>query len=269
MYMKIKTKLLLGFLSVATIILISGILGIIEINCMYSVSKNVGVKNTPLADAAMEIKLTATTAHLWFKEVIIGAEKEEIEKVWQLLDSSAWYIDAMLSGGKNIEGTFYPVNDRIIENKLLSVKTNLEKFRRIAQLRFKNNFGQKELQDQTLDDKFDDLFHILINEADVVEEILHNKILLDIETMHSIAKSSKITLIIATLIGLLIAIIVAFYISHNITVKVGGEPAEIAKITEQVANGNLDIQFKPATGIYAAIQVMVKKLQAINSAAEQ
>ncbi|EDN65048.1 sensory box/GGDEF/GAF/EAL domain protein [Beggiatoa sp. PS] len=65
------------------------------------------MKNAPLADAAMEIKLTATTAHLWFEEIIVGAEnKEVIEKVWQLLDESLWYVEAMLKGGTNAEGIF-------------------------------------------------------------------------------------------------------------------------------------------------------------------
>ncbi|MFK5969549.1 MAG: response regulator [Candidatus Marithrix sp.] len=263
--MKIKTKLLLGFLSIVIIIVISGILGIIETNRLYVISKNIGIKNAPLADAAMEIKLTATTAHLWFEEIIVGMEeKEVIEKVWKLLDDSLWYVNAIISGGKNTKGIFYPVNDNIIEAKLLSIKNNITKFREIAQLRFQNNFGRQELQDKDLDDKFDNVFNKFITETDEVEKILHAKIASDTEIMQITANRSNITLIVATLFGVVIAIMAAFYISYNITLQVGGEPTEIAKITEQVANGNLDIDFKSATGIYAAIQIMVKKLQAIN-----
>ncbi|MCK5877728.1 MAG: hypothetical protein KAG43_08835, partial [Candidatus Marithrix sp.] len=268
--MKIRTKLILSFLSLATIILIAGILGIIETNRLYSISEEVGVKNAPLADASMEIKITATTAHLWFEEIITGAEeKEVIEKVWKLLDESLWYVNAMLSGGQNTEGVFYPVDDQIMETKLLSVKTDILKFKEIAQLRFENNFGKKELQDQALDDKFDKLFDGFINKTDEVEGMLHIKIRRDIEIMRKTAKKSNIILTVATLFGFIVAIIATFYISNNITTQVGGEPAEIAKITEHIAAGNLDIRIKAATGIYAAIQLMVENLKVINYEKEQ
>jgi signal transduction histidine kinase/CheY-like chemotaxis protein len=267
--MKIKFKLLIGFLSVSMIILVAGILGIVEIKTLYSVSKEVGMKNAPLADAAMEIKLTATTAHLWFEEIIAGAEnKEVIEEVWQLLDESLWYVDAMVKGGKNAEGTFYAVNDRVIESKLLSVKTDIEAFRKIAQLRFDNIFGNQKLQDQTLDDKFDAVFDKFITSADEVEEMLHDKIAQDAEIMENTALNGMLILGIATLLGFLMATVAAYFISHDIIKQVGGEPAEIAHITEQIAAGHFELQLeseKVATGIYAAVQVMVKNLQTLNS----
>ncbi len=259
--MKIKTKLLLNFLLIAIIILIAGVLGIIQTNLLYSVSRDVGIKNGPLADASMEIKLTATTAHLWFEEIITGAEEKEIiEKVWLLLDESIWYVDAMFYGGQNAEGIFYPVDDQLIEAKLLNIKASIEEFIRMAQLRFNNNFGQKKLQDQVLDDKFDKLFDKFIIETDEVEEILHSKMAQDAEIMLTTAKTSKIILIVATILGFLIAIIAAFYITHNIMEQIGDEPAKIAIITKQVAAGDLNIKFKTGvtTGIYADIQIMVQ-----------
>ncbi|RKZ75177.1 MAG: histidine kinase, partial [Candidatus Parabeggiatoa sp. nov. 1] len=49
--------------------------------------------------------------------------------------------------------------------------------------------------------------------------------------------------------------------------QVGGEPAKIAKITEQVAYGQLDVAFessgKTVTGIYASIQVMVSNFKTV------
>ncbi|MBE9563140.1 MAG: GAF domain-containing protein, partial [Proteobacteria bacterium] len=99
--------------------------------------------------------------------------------------------------------------------------------------------------------------------------MLHLKITRDAEIMRKTARNSNIILIIATVLGFITAIIAAFYISKSITLQVGGEPTEIAKITEQVAAGNLDIQTKTATGIYASIQLMIEHLQVINYEKEQ
>ena len=48
-----------------------------------------------------------------------------------------------------------------------------------------------------------------------------------------------------------------------ILMQVGGEPSDISKISQSVAEGNINHSFedaKPATGIYASIQQMVNSL---------
>ena len=267
--MKITTKLLVGFLSISSIILIAGILGVIEINHLWDKSKTASVKNAPLADAAMEIKLSATTAHLWFEEIITGAEtKDNLILVWELLDESLWYVDAMLEGGQNTEGHFHKLEDEIIRTKLFSVKKRLIEFKRIAVVRFDNQFGKKELVDQTLDDQFDAIFKKFIIEADEVEGILHLRIAKDIELMEKTALTAIFMLSAATILGFIFALVATYYLSREIIKQVGGEPAEIAYITQQVADGNLDYQFdnsKNTTGIYAAVQMMVQNLKNINT----
>ena len=64
--LNLRAQLLVGFLSLALIILIAGIIGVGLINNINHHSLDVGVNQAPLGDSAMEIKLTATTAHLWF-----------------------------------------------------------------------------------------------------------------------------------------------------------------------------------------------------------
>jgi signal transduction histidine kinase/CheY-like chemotaxis protein len=271
--MKIKTKLLIGFLSVTAIILIAGILGMIETNRLYQVSRNVGLKNAPLADAAMEIKLNAAMAHLWFEEIITEHhEKEMIEEVWQLLDNSLWYADAMLKGGENAEGIFYPVNDRVIEVKLFSVKSDIEAFIKMARLRFNNHFGTKKFEDHALHERFDSLFDKFIIQADEIEEILHAKMAQEAKLMEKTATRSLLILTIATVLGFLIATFAIYYLSRDIIKQVGGEPAEIAQLTQKVAAGNLDISFdtqKTPTGIYAAVQMMIQNLKTMNEEKEQ
>jgi len=64
----------------------------------------------------------------------------------------------------------------------------------------------------------------------------------------------------------LFSIIIGLFTTRKILNQVGGEPADIAKITEKVASGDLDFEFddkKEATGVYAAIQAMLRNLKQI------
>ena len=81
----------------------------------------------PLVDAAMEIKLEATTAHLWFEEIISGDRHEDISEVWKHQDQAEWYAKAMLEGGKNPEGTFIPIDDAEMRRKIKNVQGNYPK----------------------------------------------------------------------------------------------------------------------------------------------
>jgi methyl-accepting chemotaxis protein len=83
-------------------------------------------------------------------------------------------------------------------------------------------------------------------------------------------KTADLFLFIIQVVVLLLAalsIVLGIFMTKTILKQVGGEPAEIAKITEQVARGNLDVQFDSnsttATGIYAAVQIMVNHLKTV------
>ncbi|MEK8021861.1 MAG: ATP-binding protein, partial [Candidatus Parabeggiatoa sp.] len=59
---------------------------------------------------------------------------------------------------------------------------------------------------------------------------------------------------------------IGFFVTRSILKQVGGEPAKIAQMAEQLANGKLDIQFElsgKTTGIYASVQVMVNRLKTV------
>ncbi|PKG38415.1 response regulator [Psychromonas sp. Urea-02u-13] len=66
-----------------------------------------------------------------------------------------------------------------------------------------------------------------------------------------------------SLFSTLFSLVVAWYISKKIKHPIGGEPLEIMAITQQVARGYTDIDFKSKhelTGIFAALKEMVRSL---------
>ena len=121
----------------------------------------------PLIDAAMEIKLEATAAHLWFEEVLSGDTKVEDQNVWQHSKQAVWYLRAMLVGGKNFEGTFAPVTDTKLRQQLKDVQSKLDKLEVITlqRLTTENTTGPHSEQDQ----EYDNLFRALIDQVDQIE----------------------------------------------------------------------------------------------------
>jgi methyl-accepting chemotaxis protein len=79
------------------------------------------------------------------------------------------------------------------------------------------------------------------------------------------AATKNITYLI-TFIGIVLAIAIAYVITKSIVSELGGEPAEIKMIAENIANGNLTLKFdtdRKRTGIYGSIVQLSDQLKVI------
>jgi hypothetical protein len=121
----------------------------------------------PLVDAAMEIKYEATSAHLWFEEIMGGDLDEDMDDVWKHHDQAEWYAKAMLAGGQNTEGTFIPLEDAGMRRKIHHVIEKLEAYRGITLKRFEtkgsSGFGT------SIEKRYDTIFRSFLKDADDVE----------------------------------------------------------------------------------------------------
>ncbi|HEY0653732.1 MAG TPA: methyl-accepting chemotaxis protein [Chryseosolibacter sp.] len=71
-----------------------------------------------------------------------------------------------------------------------------------------------------------------------------------------------------TFVGIVLAGLVAFFITRSIIGELGGEPSEIKLIAEEIANGNLTLKFdvqRKRVGIYGAIVQLSEQLKTIIS----
>ena len=155
----------------------------------------------PLIDAAMEIKLEATTAHLWFEEIVAGDRIESMQEVWDKLSLAEWYANAMLKGGESPEGIFLPLDDKELRIKIQRVLDKLLEFRKITDQRLTQleNSGPGSELDQV----YDSVFRTFLHEADEVESRLQFVMARDLKNFRFI----QITMIIlCTLIFFIIEI---------------------------------------------------------------
>jgi len=134
------------------------------------IGRDFAVRYAPLIDAAMEIKLEATTAHLWFEELMSGDRVVRIEDIWKHIDQSRWYAQAMLEGGENEEGHFVPLQDPILRKNIKQTIEGIDTFRDIALQRWEVQSNSGVGSD--IDQRFDKAFEDFIASADNVETAL-------------------------------------------------------------------------------------------------
>jgi len=145
---------------------------------------------SPLVDATMEIKYEATTAHLWFEEIMSGDRVVDFEDVIKHVDQAQWYARAMLEGGENPEGNFLPLEDLNLRQEVAETIEHLNKFKEITLKRYK--FTEVSGVGSEIDQEYDRLFKNFIVQIDNVESLLQQKIRRDYGKYQQI----QITLII-------------------------------------------------------------------------
>ena len=138
----------------------------------------------PLVDAAMEIKLEATTAHLWLEEIIGGDPYVDTATVWRHLDAAKWYANAMLEGGENPEGIFIPLEDSQLRYEITEVQRLLRYFKEVAEERFFAQEGAAPGSD--IDQRFYTIFAGFLQHADEVKTRLQQLIRADLRWFHRV-----------------------------------------------------------------------------------
>ncbi len=162
----------LGWVYLLIVFVSAVILG--SMGYIYYVGNSMVAGHAPLIDAAMEIKLEATTAHLWFEEIMSGDRHENIESVLVHIDRAEQYARAMLEGGGSGEGMCAPLRDHDMRAEITEVRIKLAEFRRITLARWKTR--KTAAAGTELDQKYDAIFKNFIDQAHNVETELRRLI---------------------------------------------------------------------------------------------
>lgn len=161
------------------------------------------VEKAPLIEAAEEIKVNGTLAHLWFEEVLSGDTTQSIQEVWYYLDIADWHALALLEGGDSIMGSYRPLDDAELRSILMSMRETLADFREKAELRYR--YKSISSPGSQIDIKSDKMFMEFIRKADDVQRAVKR---------HLEAGISSYQYISLTLIA--ISVIIAVYLNSTL-----------------------------------------------------
>ncbi|MCP4658194.1 MAG: PAS domain S-box protein [bacterium] len=158
----------------------------------------------PWVDVAMEIRLEATTAHLWLEEVLGGDRHEDTAAVRRHLDDSEWYARAMLEGGRRQEGTFMPLDDATLRRDVEEVLEKIQEFRAIAYQRLAA--ADEAGIGTDIDERLDALFRDLMSRAHRVETNLQRLMRRDLRRFRIVQGTLLVSCVgLAVLVALMLA----------------------------------------------------------------
>ncbi len=101
----------------------------------YYLGRRLTTMYHPVTDALIEIKLEWTKGYLKTAEVLRGTAQYKADIVDEHFAYADWYAKAMLEGGQNSLGTFVPINNFFLREKLSDLRIKLQQFRgKVAEL---------------------------------------------------------------------------------------------------------------------------------------
>ena len=155
--LSIAAQTRIGFAFFLCIALFSGTISTLSALYLARTGIEVGRDLAPLSDAAMEVKQSATKAHLITEEIMGGDTAEDPSAVWDLFDQTEFYLAAILDGGTNEEGTFVPTTSPVVRARIEEAWTRLEELRRQTAERFDSR-SREQGTGSAADEAFDSLF---------------------------------------------------------------------------------------------------------------
>jgi len=128
----------------------------------------------PQVRAIENIRLQATTAHLWVEEIIGGDDEHNMDEVSWILDEADWYAQAILEGGIEVDITYLPIRDPVLRQKVEVLRNKLGALREITEERYETD--QPSGPGTTYESYYDLYFYELLDIAEDVGDYTYKLI---------------------------------------------------------------------------------------------
>lgn len=198
-----------NYILTVVVLLVASLIGIYSSQMAYLNIQQLGLEIAPLVDACMEVKVSVTEAHLWFEETMTDYEAiDGYERANEHLEEAKFYISAILSGGKNEEGVFYPIKNDKGRLETEKVSTLIAEFGRMSKTRYENLLNPIE-DDRALDVQYDAIYTELMERIDRVETIVQEEMAYKIE--QSKRNIMRVAIFYALTMGLSILLIIVSF----------------------------------------------------------
>lgn len=258
--LKLRTKLLGSFLIVVLLTALVAYVGIVNIREIDKADTNLYENMTaPLGDVS--------DMGTYFQRIRVNvrdfiSSQDESERI-QYLKLIAELKDSFKKSSASFEKTILTSEARRVWENAVKSMDNYNSY--IPQIEKYVGLGDYERANEIMKGEM----RKANNETQsALDELQKSKVQLAKETSDNnsrISENANQIMLIISAISIIISILLGIIITRNIMNDVGGEPAEVARIATEVANGNLTLKFdsKDNKGIYGAIVTMSEKLKEI------
>ncbi len=259
--MKLRTSLLLSFLSVAAVAVVVGAFGMFNIRAIDKADTYLYEKMT--VPIAQMLKATESFQRLRInlRDLVESNDPQEIAAIAKVIGELRSTADENLT---NYGTTLVTDNGKRLYKVLMEQWKNYSK---IADTVTALGTAGRDDEAQVLIRGEGKATALAVQKA--IEEQVGLKLDLAVATSDSnsaLAASATLAMILTILVGAAIAIIIGLLITRSVIRKLGTEPAEIEKIAKSLSEGNLDLELsgaEKAIGAYASMLVMVRRLEEV------
>ncbi len=265
-------KLLASF-SVVILILIG--VGVIGHNGIAKISASIGDINrtTPLMSAATEMQLSVSQDMTMIMEMLAAQQPEQLQEAWQqhqeLVSRFDTFARAILNGAQTPEGVIYPTRDKELQAIVrqaqevhdTTFQPLIDQMHRMVTMRLSGEEIDLAEIDR-IDDRADDVGARMLELLGGIEAQVHENINRAQASALKAASVSDRLILIAILLGVVVAFAFSLVMSRSITTMVQ-KTVDFAKtLASGDFSGRLDIDQKDEIGQLAmALNEMASRLQ--------
>jgi methyl-accepting chemotaxis protein len=247
----ITKKLLIVFLGFGVVVAGLGGLALLAAKSLGDRGNEVGAQLSPHVKAAMEIKLNTTAAHLYFEEIMMGDESEDVANVRAYLDTAGAYL-AAIEGGGTVAGAVYVASQApAVHAAAPKVQEALADFRTAAEQRYANRNNGDEGAGSQADAAFDAAYAVVIAEASTLETSVHENMQEGLDKLAGAQSFAIITLILAG-VGAAAGCLTVFLFFRKV---VSARLNQLVTITGELAKGNTEVEI-PTQKVQDELTVM-------------
>ena len=254
--MKLSVRLFLGYSSVIAVLLFLTWVSIAEIRALSTLTENLYKHPFAVTASTLRIEVSVTDMHRSMKDVTLSQTPEQFDKAVQRIDN----IEESALQDFHLLKERYLGDDTAIDNArawFLDWKPIRDEV--ISLIKAGNTEAAAAITKQ----KGADHVKQLRDKINALESFAGETAAKFYDDTKVIAEDSVHDMLAATAFAIFVAVLSGWLVNRSVRNQVGGEPADIEKLTTQIANGDLTVTFANAgkeTGIYAAMHDMVGKL---------
>ena len=261
--MKLRTQFLLGYIVVFTIMILVGgymclnVISLIDTHRWVEQSIEVRIKARLIQSLAIDMQsakrgfqLTGDEALLGPYNEAIGQYEREMFRLKEFVSNDPQQVDRL----EKIETLFARYQNAVLSPQI-------EERRRVAE----GTVSLAAVIDSVRKGTGEDIINEFRDKLDAFIDIERNQLAEREKAAENAAHRSIYVLVFGTLLAVAVGIAVMFASIRLIMRQVGGEPAAIMRIADEIARGKLDMELggepEKSTGIYASIGAMLLALR--------
>ena len=284
---KIATKLMVGFSILIALTIVMGVVAEVQLGVVGREADEILEQDMPVADAVMEMKADVLAAKDMLAEYMLTVDPDKLGGIEKEFDDAMRSFDdfgnAVVKGGKIGEDTIAATADTELARTIDETDASHAQFQETAKELMA--LHKRSLQGRTVTlSAVEVKERQLMEKADAVGDVLHDKMEKAEERvgvrMHESMKQADDAqgtaarmIVTIGVLCVLLGIVIGVLITRNLLGVLGGEPAVVAAIANEVSKGDLSVAVNVKSGdttsVMAAMGRMVENLRGVGKTAER